>query len=236
MAIVIGGGINIGPGVTIQGSAPVLLANLVLYLDAGNTSSYPGSGTTWTDLSPSAKNGTLNIGVSYSATSGGSLVFNGTNGNVAVATANVITGITNNVSAEVWYKSNNLTPRLLNTGVSSQGFNFGYFSPAQATKYKVTKYGVIDLFVGNIPQDNNWHQAVLTYSNVGGTSVYVDGALSENTANNANITAGSSTVTIGQSEGGFLSGSIGIVRMYNIALTPTQVSQNFNADRGRYGI
>ena len=50
---------------------------LVLYLDAANTKSYPGSGTTWTDLSGNGNNGTLENGVGYNSGNGGSLVFDG---------------------------------------------------------------------------------------------------------------------------------------------------------------
>ena len=50
---------------------------LVLYLDAGNNFSYPGSGTTWRDLSGNVNGGTLVNGVGYNSDNGGSLVFDG---------------------------------------------------------------------------------------------------------------------------------------------------------------
>lgn len=50
---------------------------LLVYLDAGNVDSYPGSGSTWTDLSGNGADGTLHD-VTYSSSNGGSLVFNGT--------------------------------------------------------------------------------------------------------------------------------------------------------------
>ena len=55
----------------------LVTAGLVLNLDAGNAASYPGSGTTWTDLSGRGNNGTLYNTVSYNASNQGSLVFNG---------------------------------------------------------------------------------------------------------------------------------------------------------------
>ena len=56
---------------------PSLVSAIVLDLDAGNTSSYPGSGTRWTDLSGKGNHGTLYNSVTYNSSNQGSLVFNG---------------------------------------------------------------------------------------------------------------------------------------------------------------
>ena len=55
----------------------IVTDGLVLALDAGNPKSYPGSGTTWTDLSGNGNNGTLTNGPTYSSANGGSIVFDG---------------------------------------------------------------------------------------------------------------------------------------------------------------
>jgi hypothetical protein len=60
-----------GPNIVTDG--------LVLHLDAANTKSYPGSGTTWFDKSGNGKNGTLTNGPTFSSANGGSIVFDGTN-------------------------------------------------------------------------------------------------------------------------------------------------------------
>ncbi len=59
--------------------APVVDSSLQLWLDAGQTSSYSGTGTTWTDLSGNSRTGTLTSGPTYSSANGGSIVFDGTN-------------------------------------------------------------------------------------------------------------------------------------------------------------
>lgn len=75
---------------------------LVLCLDAGNTKSYPGSGTTWTDLSGRGNTGTLTNGPTYSSANGGSIVFDGTNDYVSTNyTQTSVTGYT----IDVWFKS-----------------------------------------------------------------------------------------------------------------------------------
>ena len=65
--------------------SPKIVTNgLVLCLDAGNTKSYPGSGTAWTDLSGRGNNGTLTNGPTYSSTNGGSVVFDAVDDYVTV--------------------------------------------------------------------------------------------------------------------------------------------------------
>jgi len=57
----------------------IVTSGLVLQLDAANTKSYPGSGTTWTDLSGNGNNGTLTNSPTFSSANGGIFTFNGTN-------------------------------------------------------------------------------------------------------------------------------------------------------------
>lgn len=64
-------------------SPKIVTDGLVLYLDAANTKSYPGSGTTWTDLSRTQANGTLTNGPTFTTGSGGGIIYDGTNDYVA---------------------------------------------------------------------------------------------------------------------------------------------------------
>lgn len=211
-----------------------ITSNLVLHLDAANASSYPGSGTTWTDLSGNSRNATL-TDVTYTSDDSGALVFNGST-SIGIINDTVINRYTNNFSVEVWYTSNNNTPRVLRTGASSSGFNLGSYTTSP-TKWKVTKYGVIDLFVGDIPQNTAWHQVVLVYSSTGGTKVYVDGALSQTNASTNPVRATTWTyLEVGRSESGSHNGKLGIVRYYNAVLSDADVLQNFNANKARYGL
>lgn len=234
-AIVVGPGIEVGPGIVIGAPATAVTTGLQVYLDAGNAASYPGSGTTWTSL-VGAYSGTMGAGVSYSAANGGSMLFNGGASAVVTLVNSTFAALTNNFSVEFWYSSTNNRPGLVANGVGSNGFVFGYYTTT-GTNFKVTKYGVIDLSAGTIPQNTSWHQAVLTYSSTTGTIVYIDGASSSPTsANTQNVATGSSTFNIGKSEGNYHNGSMGIVRFYNTVLSAADVAQNFNADRSRYGI
>ena len=98
------GGATVSGGVTI-GTAivPIVTSGLVLSLDAGNSSSYPGTGTTWTDLSGSVNTGTVFNSPVYSSANGGYLDFDGID-DYASGANSVSTDLTGDMSCEVWFK------------------------------------------------------------------------------------------------------------------------------------
>jgi alpha-tubulin suppressor-like RCC1 family protein len=82
-------------------NSSIVTNGLVLALDAGNSKSYPGSGTTWTDLTNNGRNGTLTNGPTYSSANGGSLVFDGIDDFVS-SVSNLT--LANNFSVSLWLK------------------------------------------------------------------------------------------------------------------------------------
>ena len=91
-------------GSIIDYTTPIVLNGLVLYLDAGNPLSYPGTGTIWTDLSNFGNNGTLINGPTFNSGNGGNIVFDGTNDFVTCGTA---IGKLPNFTISCWIKPNN---------------------------------------------------------------------------------------------------------------------------------
>jgi len=87
-----------------QAIAPgsIVTDNLVLWLDAGNVASYPGSGTVWTDISPSAFSCTLINGVTYGSGNGGYLNFNGMDTYGSVPNNNAFDFATGDFTVEAW--------------------------------------------------------------------------------------------------------------------------------------
>lgn len=216
-------------------------SGLVLCLDAGNTKSYPGSGTTWTDLSGNGATGTLISSPTYSSSGGGSLVFSGTN-YVTASTANSLFNFgTGDFSMFLWfkssYKSNYLTIASLDNTSSGNGIVFygvptsGYFRSYVAG---LSIDGTVNICTGN------WTNLGVTRSS-GLVTQYIDG-LSRSTFTRATSLLTNQTLAIGSNistgpgtYGGF-PGSISNVNMYNRALSAAEISQNFNALRGRFGL
>lgn len=220
----------------VASGSPYVTTGLVLNFDAGNSASYPGSGTTWTDTA-SSKVATLNSGATYSSSNGGVIVFNGTN-NVPITG---FTSLANNFTLECWYQANQVSskyqPALYQTGtIGSLGFMMGYYASASpANSWKATKYGVVDIYIGTIPQNTNWHQVTYTYSSTAGVAVYVDGSSVGSYANTGNLST-STTNKIGFGESGNHNGSIGSIRMWNSVLSSAQVLQNYNGVKSKYGL
>ena len=92
-------GAGYGPSIITDG--------LVLNLDAANKRSYPGSGTTWHDLTKNKVIGTLTNGPTYS---GGSLVFNGTSSYITLGTNSNLNFGTGDFTIDCWYKLSATTP------------------------------------------------------------------------------------------------------------------------------
>ena len=225
---------------------------LILALDAANTKSYPGSGTTWTDLSGITGNSTLTNGPTYNSANGGSIVFDGVNDLVSVPTTSIYNFSASRITIELWMKTNG-TPaayqQLVNTDNSGDvsswslgfaGSNFAFVTDSYqgsgnesyAPRIATSSFPV-----------NTWTHVVTTSS--GGGSVgkmyingvsQIDGTLTTYQLpydSGRPIGIGLEPVT-----GRFpFKGSIGVVRIYkNKAFTQAEVTQNFNALRGRYGI
>jgi hypothetical protein len=217
---------------------------LVLALDAADRNSYPGSGTTWTDLSGNGNNGTLVNGVGYSGDNLGSLSFDGVDDYASIAhssTLNFNTALT----ISVWYYSGNVEGFLYLKG-RTDADNYNPFIYANG-RYLWTgpngrsNYNPPSGFI----QSNTWYN--LTVSHISGNNpniyrnaivstshTYSEGsgarALGTNT-NPVGINADIPRGTIGTFNGRIVS-----IQAYNRALTSTEISQNFNALRGRFGI
>lgn len=107
----------------------IVLDNLVLWLDAGNVASYPGTGTVWTDISPSAFSCTLINGVTYSSGNSGYLNFNGmdTYGSIPVHAAFEFGMGDFTVEAWVWVNSRSDTYQHL-AGTHNGGVGQGWYN------------------------------------------------------------------------------------------------------------
>ena len=219
-------GISYNPRIVTDG--------LVLALDAGNTKSYPGSGTTWTDLSGRGNTGTLTNGPTYNSANGGSIVFDGVDDYVELNTNNIITG-TNPFTFEAFY-------RITNTSVNAE--IFGNYGPGYTSntiwisgRYGVYINGSVPYFQGYPLGLGTYHMA-FTRTSAGACTLYKNGVV-DGTATSTTSISSSQNFRIGSDVNQIieqLGGNLYNLKVYNRALTAAEVSQNFNATRSRFGI
>jgi hypothetical protein len=226
----------------------IITSGLVLYLDAGNTSSYAGSGTTWTDLSGLGNNGTLVNGPTYSSANQGSILFDGTNDYVTLGTPTSL-NITGSITVNSWVNFS-----LLPTGSNwSTIYEKGYSGTNDQTFLRYTsgalEFGTYSLSLGNKLTKytvgssvlvNNWCNIVGVFDQLKFT-LYLNNTLVSQTAYVGSMFSSSAPIGIAAASISgtfqrFFKGNISVVQAYNRALTAAEVSQNFNAVKGRYGL
>jgi len=220
----------------------IVTSGIVLSLDAAEKSSYPGTGTTWRDLSGNSNNGTLTNGPTFSAANMGSIVFDGTNDYVDMGLSTYCNLI--NISVSVWVRVTNTSgfflSRYYNT-TANNGF-FMYYDVA-ATKFSVdgreSGAAYLSRPTTNTYPLNNWYNVTWTKSaNV--WSLYVNGSLDVSSAlGNGTTSFSNNTMWLGglnQSNTQYYSSvNLSSVVIYNRALTAAEILQNYNATKSRFG-
>ena len=219
------------PSTTIT-SAPVL------HLDAGNTSSYPGSGTNWSDISGNGVGGVLRNGPIYNNSNNGHFVFDGINDYVSFS-ANLPS--TDNLTYEVWLNPSELNSSQFYALLNHDGWDNGYvhfqFLGNQLMFALNPKNDKLADFTFTI---NTWYHIAAVYSiSNERVSFYVNGSL-KNNASYAGMTpsVASTTLKLGawDANSRFFKGKIGLVRVYHRALSSEEILNNFNISRPRFGL
>jgi len=206
----------------------VIQDGLVLNLDAGVSSSYPGSGTSWNDLSGNGNNGTLENGVGYNSSNGGSLTFDGGDDYVNCGNPSISSG---KITVNAWVKLNvSKTQHIVDSSNNSWHLailssNIPYFW--NGTTYHTT---------GNTLTNGVWYML----TGVQGTTldIYVNGILNSTIATSPNIST--NNINLGRWQNGsglrVFNGNMAQASIYNRALSASEIQQNFNATKFRFGL
>ena len=210
----------------------IVTDGLVLALDAGNTKSYPGSGTSWTDT-VGGNTGTLTNGPTYSSDDGGSIVFDGSNDYIQLST-NSNLELISNFTYETWLRTDVQTGSKHVWKLTNASLQFtNNFSPDQLAYYS-SATGTISFGILN---NDVWGHVVITKSGGNTVTGYLNGLQSWTTTASSDLTHDFSGVRIGSrhtENGYYWDGRMSIIRIYNRALTAAEVQQNYDALKGRY--
>jgi hypothetical protein len=212
---------------TLTHSPKLVTDGLVLCLDAANPKSYPGSGTTWTDLSGNGNNGTLVNGVGYNSSNGGSLSFDGVDDYVQFSAVSVQTVC-------FWGRMDADIPSLAGL-VCTSATGDGSLRTFPAGTFRTS------------PDLNDFHSGFASSLMINGVSNLADsGSGGFVIPNGRTLQQDFYVGAIGNARNlstvshTFLNrvykGRIYAVFLYNRQLTNTELSLNFNATRGRFSL
>jgi len=241
---------------------PIVSSGLTLYLDAANTKSYSGSGTSWLDLSTYGNTGTLTNGPTFSGGNSGTIIFDGTNDQVLVTNSSTFNN-TSSKSVEMWVNTGsigaNFVVILTNRGVDDFNVNFTFlidnrnlvrpWNPAGTNSMVLVYsmgtnsagyYAYSNNKLGTTNGDNSWHHIVgVTDLSQNKLFLYYDGELvnSTNTSGTPAVPSANLRIGSGYTSGGSdfpFTGRISITKIYNRVLTQSEILQNYNATKFRF--
>jgi hypothetical protein len=241
------GGATIAGGITVGDAVTLVTNGLVVQLDAGNASSYPGTGTTWFDLSGNGNNATLVGGASYTVTNGGGIQINASGVNQGQGVNVPVSSITNQWTLFGFLtRTANPVPygRIFGSGTAIDSGEVAVtnttpgdigINPPQTTAGWITSTGitisanetmcVCFAFNKNDIANNTqgWKNGVLTYQ----------GSLGAGSESSPTI------ITLGNRydyNGEIQPGNYYIFLAYNRILTTAEVAQNFYFYKNRFGL
>lgn len=228
------------------GNGPKIVTNgLVLALDAADKNSYPGSGTNWSDLSGNNNTGTLTNGPAFSSVNGGYINYDGTNDFADFG--NIFNFTTQPFTFSYWLYCNSLTTNQAGQGpvifYKGSYFTNGYYvqvdqtgalkfatNQSGATQFSSTAEGAILVNMWyNISHTRNG-SSIITYINgINANTISATHINPENTGN---------SFRIANYQNGYIYSNIRTATFftYNRALSQSEVLQNYNAQKSRFGL
>ena len=215
-------------------ASAIVTDNLTLQLDASNSTSYPGSGTTWFDLAGTQQNITLVNSPTFTSGTPSYFTFNGSNQR-GTGTGVVLSSTT--YTKAVWFYLNSYTDN--NIVSSDTGGHYMFFQGGNKMYNGHSNWAG---FPSNYPSTatfslNTWYNVALTFNTTDGMKLYINGNLdSSYTTIKTAFTGNGSTNIASYGTGNLLNGRIAKVYCYTKTLSAAEVLQNYNADKAQFGL
>ena len=236
----------------------IITSGLVLALDAGDVNSYPGSGTTWYDLSGNGNHVTLYNGPTFAD---GTLTGNGTNEYGRTNNTLNLTGLSAITVISTWKQTSTTAGGMVyehtstwNTNNDYEGVSYGGFglytnSNGTGTVANMNHHqlrGNVGYGGSNTTSPNTatfqHYTTIHNFAAAGAseTLVYINGAFADDSYGTTDNTS-----TFGDdylylwSRGGssaWSTNSLGFLQIYNRILSAKEILQNYNATRTRFGL
>ena len=215
--------------------SPLIVTDgLALYLDAGNTRSYLGSGNTAYDLSGSGNTSALTNGPTYLSSNLGTFVLDGSNDYILVnSQANILSKTEYTKIAYIYISNFSTVNNIISGGFSGQHAFWMYGTDKLNAGHNAAWNTVVGATSLSL---NTWYFAAVTYSNSTGWKLYLNGREDGTSATTTTFTGNQEIVIGAFSSSNNFTGRIASVQVYNRALSASEIVQNYNATKRRYGL
>ena len=228
----------------VYGGPEVVSDGLRLFVDAGNSRSYSGSGSTWYDLSGNNKNGSLvNLASNSDSSNGGILTFDGTNETVNFGTGNTFFPM-NEFTMSMWFRCDGTTPTT-GTQPGLFGWTYGIQLMILSTYLRLGLDNGTTFTYTSSPTtysfyNSSWNEVVVQ-ANSSNQFMHINGKLvaSSSTTWSGSTRWPTNTANIGRDNNNinyYFRGAISSFKIYNRVLSAAEVAQNYAALRGRFGL
>lgn len=209
---------------------------LVLNIDPAKYSSYPGSGTTIYDLSGSGNTGVLTNGPTLFGLNGGSILLDGSNDYIEVPSISLNSSFT----IDMFCNTNNISSTYVFVGKYGGGsYDFWLGVSGSRFKFSISMPNKIEPQTATI-STNTWYHVAAVYNASSITaSIYLNGVLAQTSSGSSvfqNPPGNYAIGAFGAAGGYYFPGNVAAHKLYNRALSASEIAQNFNALRGRYNI
>ena len=227
------------------GGGEIITDNLVLHLDAGNTSSYSGSGTTWNDLSNgmsgTPNNATLTNGPTFDSGNGGSIVFDGNNDRVD---ASSFFNSNDNFTFSVWLNSDTFTGTngytIISNHTHSAAFQLAYKNGTGVVINKSWVGPNVGTFSSSTLSTGTWYNLTITRQMTSYPTktytLYINGSFTSSFTSSVTYDRYPKCIGANLNTTELWDGKIAKVFAYSTNLTASDVLQNFDATKSRYGL
>ena len=230
----------LGAGPSAGGALGIVTEGLVLNLDAGNTSSYSGTGTDWFDLSPEDNDGTLINGPTFDSANGGSIVFDGTDDHAYFSSA--ISQTMNTVNIWVNMRATSACPIVLYGQDVFSSFNWSwgiavYPNNTHGFNEDPQTYPTTSLYTESV-DTSIWKNFTLVRNNGGDVQLYKNAVLKGTKVGGGNTSLYdiSDRLRIAKTGSTYGNFDLSIVHIYNRNLSADEIDQNYNALKSRFGL
>jgi hypothetical protein len=223
---------------TQYGFGKIVTSGLVLALDAADRNSYVSGSTVWNDLSGNNYSGSLINGPTFSSTNGGSIVFDGVDDYITATEIGQLTRF----SIESWFKPtsypNNYAAVIASVYPGTNAtvnFKIGYEA---GTGMVGGTYIGNWFYTPSVPTTlNTWQQIIFTYDG-SGLAIHSNGVSGGSNAFTGTPNSGGGGIRIGRrwDLAEYFAGNIAITRVYNRALSQSEILQNYNAQKSRFNL